>query len=918
MRTSFESNTLILLGIFTIMLVSPVSAEWQINVLDQPYSFENVSNSSDTVQMIELTDGNSNAINESQLAGDSFVRYKYNGTTSSMEWLTEGYWYTEDLELNNTGGTIEFEAQGETSSSLIGDSVDETNATREFNLGNLSIELINEFDEPIDPQRNFDIQVNVTDMENNMFEDEADVDFYFTNGSWTSEIYNIKNIDDLNNDGQDDHYKNFGLNFDLEYYSTYILHVNATNTTNVGYQNPFGVQSMRVETLPEIIGEIQTLNASSGCDSQSFFAACERGAVIDTEFNITSSTAQNVNLSLELRNSSSGMWEENQTVELDRDNDLFTGQVTVPDINTSAYDTVFKLKYNATDGGREEIVDRVINYRDYKIVDKSDSVTAKGPYNVRLEIRKFFTPQLLENSRIVNGTVNIIQPSGDTLTSFDVEDMERRESSGHFQREIGIPVDAENGIYEMSVEVENIYNRTKVEMFNFNVTEVQQTFILNEDEDLEETISKTGENHFNITLENRMASETNISTEVTGDIDNFTEVNNGDNISLEAEETRNVSVVFDIGYVDDYEGEIEFMDTNAVYNRTMDIELDSNPCSYRENTVCVLAAGINSSSDERGEIIKDFTVTNYGQMDENYSFSYELSGNITEQAALGNNGTELNTVNDSEEVNITYSVTSPGFYQGLVTVSNEEDEVEIPVSLNSTVEPNDVSIALADTVELDAVEEGGSVTKDMDIENTGDVEIASVEISSQDYSVSADSTSIAPGSTETVTVQFSDISSESGEVIVTAETESDTVTETVDVTATIVPDYRQQADDYERRLIDLDSQVSSDSEYQSQLNNAQSSISELRSAYRQGNYEEAEQINNQVQNTLDTVEMEIASQPAPNNPDDEPQTGQTNDGGGFPILPLAIAIFVILLIGFVAYTSIEFEEGDPLYDVLEK
>jgi len=96
---------------------------------------------------------------------------------------------------------------------------------------------------------------------------------------------------------------------------------------------------------------------------------------------------------------------------------FFTGEITVPDINTSAYDRVFQLQYNATNGGREKIIERVVDYNDFRIVDKSDSVTAKGSYNVKLEIRKYFTPELLNNSRINDSMITIEQPSGELLTT---------------------------------------------------------------------------------------------------------------------------------------------------------------------------------------------------------------------------------------------------------------------------------------------------------------------------------------------------------------------------------------------------------------------------------------------------------------------------------------------------------------------
>jgi len=78
--------------------------------------------------------------------------------------------------------------------------------------------------------------------------------------------------------------------------------------------------------------------------------------------------------------------------------------------------------------------------------------------------------------------------------------MERLESSGHFQKNIDVPVDAEIGLYQMNVQVTNIYgHHAKSESFNFDVTDIQQTFNLNTDE-FQETVNKTGEHSFNLTF----------------------------------------------------------------------------------------------------------------------------------------------------------------------------------------------------------------------------------------------------------------------------------------------------------------------------------------------------------------------------------------------------------------------------------
>jgi len=511
--------------------------------------------------------------------------------------------------------------------------------------------------------------------------------------------------------------------------------------------------------------------------------------------------------------------------------------------------------------------------------------------------------------------VTINQPSGETLTSFNVDDMERLENQGHFQRTIDIPVDAETGIYQMNVEVTNIYNYTITETFDFEVTEIQQTFNIEEDE-VQETVNKTGEHSFNLTFENQINSETNISTEVSGDIENFTIVNEAENISLGPEETKNVTLTFAIDYVDQYDGEIKFTDKDANYNTSLEVDLNRNACSYRNGSICVIGSDLNASSDEKADITKEFELINFGEKNESYSFSLSLFGNVTDHASLENNQTVLNTGNDTEEFNMTYAVTTPGFYTGTIMITNGPDGLSIPMSLNSTVEPTDLNIDVSENVDLGEMQESDSASTDIEVESTGNVDISSIEISSEDYTVSADSTSVSPGSTETITVEFSDITVESGQLTVTAETGSDSTTETVSVSATIIPDYEQKASELEDRIIDLDSRVSSDSEYQTDLNDVQSSVSDLKSAYRQGNYERAETLNTQIENNLDSLERDIAAstEPEPTNPRPQPD----DSGGGIPIIPIAGIIFVLLVVGFVGYTSIEFEEGDPLYNVLGK
>lgn len=911
MQTSSGRKTLVLVSVLFLFLASPAAADWDITVLDQPYSFENVSKASDTVQVVNLTTADEDEpINESQLTDTSRVEYKYNGSTRDMEWLNSGYWYA-DFELDDPAGEVEFEAEGETESSLLSDSSTEVNATRSFSPGNMSVDLMTDFSGQVNPEKQFDIQVNVTDDVNDTFEDEADVDFYFTNGSWTSEVYNINNMGDEDGDGTDDHYKNFGLEFELGYDSTYILHINATNTSDVGYNDSYGAQSIQVETLPEIDGRIEYMNASTGCNNESFFTECERATEIQTGFNITQASADNVNLTLQLENQSSSEWEDESSIELTEEDGLYTGQVTVPDVNTSEYEEKFRLRYNASDSQRSHILDKVITYRDFRIVDKSDSVTGPGNYKVKLEIRKYFTPDLLTRSRIDDSLIEIRNPSDESLTSFDVEDMDRRPDPGYFSNTIEIPTDEEKGIYELEAEVTNIYNATRTETFNFNVTDIEQTFELNDGEDdFEKTVDKTGEHEFNITVENQVDGDIEISTNTTGEISDFTTLNDGDNISLDPEESRNVTVSFDIDSVDEYSGEIKFMDEPANYNSTLDVSLTHPFCGHREDTICLEQEDLNVSTDETDDIVETMTVRNFGEKDQEYTISLELSGNVSDYAELNESSVDLDTENDSKQVDLTYSPTSPGFYSGTLTLSNDEDSLEVPVSLDSDVEASSTGISVTETVELGELSEGSSTSAEVELENTGDLEITDIEFSSTDYTVSSDSVDpISPEQTETVTVEFSEVESESGELTVTGETDSDEVSDTVSVSASVIPNYVERANQLEERIIDLDAQVDSDADAQMELNNVQTKVQDIKSAYRQGDYDRAERLYREASTTLDSIERELGS----------PGTQQNNDSnnqGGLPILPIGVAVFVLLLVGFVVYTSYIPEKGDPLYSVL--
>jgi len=78
-------------------------------------------------------------------------------------------------------------------------------------------------------------------------------------------------------------------------------------------------------------------------------------------------------------------------------------------------------------------------------------------------------------------------------------------------------------------------------------------------------------------------------------------------------------------------------------------------------------------------------------------------------------------------------------------------------------------------------------------------------------------------------------------------------------------------------------------------------------------YETASQFYDDAQQTISDAESDPNGNGDTGNGDtgtDEPEEG------GIPFIPIVAGLFMVIIVGFVAYSSIIPEEGDPLYDVL--
>ncbi len=937
-RNSLKSFSTIL--ILTMLLSFSASAlDWSPEVLEEPYNQIQVSEELPTLQVINLTDSDGNYVNQTELEGDEAVlNYYYNasdGENESMESLfpDKGYYFA-DFEVNSTkGGEVLFELFRENE----GSEEDEVeNDTQEMELGDFNVELVDnsEVEEDIfDPSMPFvagesdTAWVNVTDQDG-VYVEDVDIELYFTNITHT---YEAESIDGTGPTSEYEEIYHDGFRLPSQPDSNYIMHLTASQDGETVYENPYGSTSLMTETYPRIQGD-STVTNETGCEDSENAAACERYGKINTTFEITESVADNVNVSLLAETREEGEHEElkqlrmNDTTngsEEDYEEGLeFEQQLEIPDINTSEYSNELILRFNATDFLGYYTEDRVIDYEESFVNYLGASTASAGSYEVRFEALTGVEETPIPPSDL-NGTVNVTNPSDETVDSFNLSDMDY--GSSLYNKDVELPFGSEDGEYDVEIDLEDEYGHNYFLLHIFDFESEDQAFSVNNS--LQTEINKTGNHTYDLLIDNPGQS-LNITTEKRGDIENFTQLDNsGENIIISPEtDNQGLELNFDIDFVDSYTGEIYFEDIETGYNETLDIDIDAPICTDRNEYLCVSSGNLNATIDDlEDEEVNIFDVKYLGHKDNSTELDAGLSGDIDSYATLDPENAELNNTHDQEALTINYTApSSPGNFTGDLELDMNGTSLSIPLNLESNVEPQDISLDVQDTVELGELIEGDNAETTVELENTGDIEIESVDVSSTDYSVDADTVSIAPGETEEVTLEFTDVETDSGTVSIEASGAEDSTTRTVSIEVDLYQDYEELADDLEDRAFDLDSRTS-DSELQDEIMDIQMEITDIRTAFNEENYAEAETLYNEMDESLNDIETQIEqedSETSESNGDTgdgatAPETGEGQQGIG-AIIPIAVGLFVFLLVGFVAYTSIIPEEGDPLYSVLGK
>lgn len=838
---------------------------------------------------------------------DYEVNHIYNtstGVRENMSHLYEGY-YHSNLSVNNADGRYAtFEVRDDADVIL-------DNTTVTYDIGNLSVDILNDKDELHDNMKfgeQFTAEVNasVNSTGQYQFEDQADVDLWFSNGNWTSDVYQIKNPGD-------------GYFFNSKVYipdnpdATYIMYVNASYDS-ASYDDAYGARSMVINTLPQIKAEFDDISAGESCNNNSFFKACERNATITPELNITKSSAENVNMSLEAKNSTGG-WENITTKKASLEEGLYSADFEVPDLDTSIYQKEMRIKYNATSPKRTDIGHYNFDYKTFKTFFRSASTTQAGEYNLNVEFRKFFTPEPLNSTRI-SGDIEIYQPNGDEFLSTTVDQMSYDEVEGWFTETLDLPYDEHEGIWTVEVNASNTFGDFKESITTFQLVDVEQTF--DSETELEREIDYRGVQEFDLRVQNLRSNEIEIKPEIGEEIQEFTEVNNGNNLTLSVDEESNFTVEMNITEVEEHEGEIKLKDTDSNYNRTVDVSISAPTCVYKVGPVCIQESLPEVKIDEFGHETETLTARYIGYEDEATNLTASTEGNISQYVEVTPSESKMNSTQNSEEIELNYSARTPGYFTGNLTLETEENDFKMDMVLNSTIEPRDASIELSGSTDFGSIEEGKDAEIQIDVENTGNAEVEGLEYSSSTYDVEGESTSIPVGEQVERNITLNDVTSDSGQLTVTASTpNAGEVSRTISISGNPVPNYVDMSSDLETQLTDLDAQIPQDSQLQSELSSVQTTISDVKSAYRDGNFDRAETLYEEASNQIDTISQRADQlEQGDNNNDNQDGTDNPNNSGGGGILILIVLIIVFLGLGFIVYSSYIPEEGDPLYEVL--
>lgn len=855
----------------------------------------------------------------------NFYYNKSNGKSRDLSYLYDGYWYAGFKPNYTRGDMIKYEAYGTVNHSESQDvsSGTEANLTEDINVGDLNISVLTDIGDEVKAGKRIkaDVAVENASTGETVNKTEGSVSLIFANDTW-SETYSLDNFNGENDPDPYDSYDSYFYNSEVylpsSTNSTYLMHVKASKNSG---RNPHGTLSKVIKTLPKVQGEI-TGFSSQNCESSRMVEKCEPGAEVETEYTVTDSTADNVNLSVNLFNSSGR--QELEVFRMDGSGDVYQQSFTLPEINTSNYRGKVEFEFNASSSGRYHVDRRNVTL-DYFNVEHVGSPTtyAGGTYTLELFFQRPYSLKSLNKSSFERININITDPDSREVETLDMSELSYDRSDGVMKTDVSLNPELPTGVYNVKVNATNRYGVTSVFNSEFKVEDMESTFSLDSNTDYKADTLEA--ENFTLGINSRLSADNRLN--ITEDTPaNISVVNESFTLLADAEDRIYIEV--NLSKPADTSGEFKVEDIDTGYNRTVEVQVDSIDCQERSGRLCLVKGNtvedgwINLSIDSQDPVLRNVELANLRPGNGKINYNVTFSGDIAEHVRVDGPATNRN-LTEREELVFNYTAASRGVHTGSIEVKTEKGEsIEIDTSLNASELPvqkdKTVNFSLGtQTLDLGEVPQGESRTETVEVENTGEKPITGFNVTSYSYSVSVSSPEIQPGETGDIELTFQSVETGSGQINI----ESGSATSTIAVTATPVENYGKKADKLENRLKTLQARVESGSSLEGQLTSVSTKISQIRTAWDGGNYERARSLYSTADATLTTVSSQLDSQSSKEPGGSDPgntggNTGQNQSSSGGSILPVIGGVLVIIMIGFIFFTSYVPDEGDPLYDVL--
>jgi len=941
-----SGKKLLLTLVFLTVLVSPAAAEWNLTVSDHTNTGDDsifFSEGQKSIIFVELTDEQGDPILPSDITDASDVIYTYNksdGSSENMTHFSGAYWYAEfeaDQSKHGISGNkaeILFEAQGNRNPNTGTDSGGWQNDTAAVTVGNYTVELQDEIPSKVVPGNEVNMSVNVTMRGSSENVNDSDVDAFFKNSSESQH-----GVDFTYNETE----KLYSASVPVpeSYESEYMMSIIAQNRSK-NYENSYGATTTFIETVRELKGKVQDLRNIQGCETvesgQDIQAAeCEPGATFEAVYNVTGAEADNVTVSGYRRNISSNELENYFEKTMDQNQEgLYTSEVEIPDINTSAYDKETTIKFNVTRNDRNHVDVFPVDYTPLEVIHTGTRSTVQGQaYDLSIQTVKPKSLTPWSESRIETVEVNVTDSEANTFGSYNLSNLTFDDQEMAFEEEIMIPEQASTGRWNLDIRASDIYGEVREADSGFSVSSSEQTFAVNDTVFEKE---EEGYEEFNMTVENLVGSEITLNTNVSEGLGD--QVNISESLSI-SDPVENVTVAVNLSAFEAVEGHVNFTDAETGYNRTVDLGIDVRSCQFSAGDVCSLTGKwVNVTADSRGNYTEEVIFQNNAEDGNATNLTTEVSGNISDLVEVR----DLYTVEDELPVQINYTVDEAGNYTGNIEFEpdNSSSSLVFNTSLETTFEQNDEKgLVTASNLDLGTVPSETDRVQELDIQNNGNIEVQNVEASSSEFStgLNVSDLNISGGDTETVGLEFENITTEEGQVNISGNTSEGLVSSVISVNASTVENYSAKTSELESRIEDL--RPVRGSNLTRTLSEVSDSVEDIEQNWSEGNYMTAKNLYQEGQNRLDWVSNQDNSDDGsdddqeqddpPSNEggtgeSDDPDSGgsensgtgsnQENSDGGLPIIPIVIFLVVLGIAGFVFYESYIPEEGDPLYGIL--